>query len=77
MLFCAACGSSVDSKINEVEKLAKEAEVIKQEMANGDYSNKDKLNEINAKIGQIGYELSQEKLTPEQKERVTKAALGY
>lgn len=76
LLICAACGSSIDSKISEVETLAKEAKQIQQEMINGNYSNQEKLNEIVVKMGQIGNELSKEQLSPEQKKRLTQAALG-
>lgn len=76
LLGFAACGSSVDSKIDKVAELAKESKEIQAQMANGDNSNVEKLTQIAAEMAKIGSELEKENLTPEQKERLTKAALG-
>lgn len=76
MLGLAACGESVDSKIDKVGQLAKEAQEIQIQMANGDNSNADKLTKISAELAKIASELDKEDLTQEQKERLTKAALG-
>lgn len=76
MLGLAACGGSIDSKIDKVSQLAKEAEEIEAQMANGDNSNADKLTKISIEMAKIAAELNKEDLTQEQKERLTKAALG-
>lgn len=76
LLGLAACGSSIDSKIDKVGKLAKEAQEIQTQMANGDNSNADKLTKISVEMAKIASELDKEDLTQEQKERLTKATFG-
>lgn len=76
MLGLAACGGSVDSKIDKVGQLAKEAQEIQTQIINGDNSNADKLTKISAEMAKIASELENEDLTQEQKERLTKAAFG-
>ena len=76
MFGLAACGGSVDSKIDKVGQLAKEAQEIEAQMANGDNTNADKLNKIAIEMAKIASELEKENLTLEQTERLTKAALG-
>lgn len=76
MLGLAACGSSIDSKIDKVGELAKEAQEIEAQIAEGDNSNADKLTKISAEMAKIASELSKENLTQEQKERLTKLSLG-
>lgn len=72
----ASCGGSVDSKIDKVAQLTKESQEIRSQMANGDDSNSKKLDKITAELGKLSAELNNADLTEEQKERLTKAALG-
>ena len=76
MLGLAACGGSIDSKIDKVGQLAKEAQEIQAQISDGDNSNVEKLSKISAEMAKIAAELEKENLTEEQKERLTKAALG-
>ena len=76
MLSLAACGGSVDSKIDKVGQLAKEANEIEAQIANGDNSNLEKLSKISTEMAKIASELDKEDLTQEQKERLAKAAFG-
>ena len=76
MLGLASCGGSIDSKIDKVGQLAKEAQEIEAQIANGDNSNVDKLSKISVEMAKIASELEKEDLTEEQKERLTKAAFG-
>ena len=76
MLGLASCAGSIDSKIDKVGKLSKEAQEIQNQIANGDNSNADKLTKISAEMAKIASELENEDLTQDQKERLTKAALG-
>ena len=76
MLGLAACGGSIDSKIDKVAQLTKEAQEIKTQMADGDDSGAEKLSKIAVEMAKITSELEKEDLTQEQKERLTKAALG-
>ena len=76
MLGLASCVGSIDSKIDKVGQLAKEAQEIQSQMANGDNSNAEKLTKISTEMAKIASELDKEDLTQEQKERLTKAALG-
>lgn len=76
MIGLIACGGSIDSKIDKVAQLAKEAQEIETQMANGDNSNSEKLTKISIEMAKIASELGKEELTQEQKERLTKAALG-
>ena len=76
ILGLASCVGSIDSKIDKVGQLAKEAQEIQSQMANGDKSNAEKLTKISTEMAKIASELDKEDLTQEQKERLTKAALG-
>lgn len=76
MIGLIACGGSIDSKIDKVAQLAKEAQEIETQMANGDNSNSEKLTKISIEMAKIASELDKEELTQEQKEKLTKAALG-
>lgn len=76
MLGLMACGSSVDSKIDKIGQLAKEAQEIKAQMADGDDSNAGKLTKISLEMAKIASELEKEDLTEEQKERLVNVSLG-
>lgn len=76
MLGLVACGGgNVDSKIEHVGQLAKEANEIKAQIAEGDNSNSQRLTEISVEMAKIASELEKENLTQEQREKLTKAAL--
>ena len=74
-LGLVSCGG-VDSKIEKLNSLAKEAQELTLKAATGDTEAAAKLIEVAAEGNKLYYEISSENLTEEQKENLNKANRG-
>ncbi len=75
MVFLSAC-SSVDSKIDKLEKIMDEVGTLAPEAATGNMEAVEKIQKLSVEAQEIAKDLKDADLTPEQQQRLVKATMN-